>query len=569
MRNFLKLLTFAVIFMAAALFVPGCNNPAGNPSGDLTEDLTEDPTEGPDNTALVDKLVEHFNSTTVNIDVNVLDYGWMQMDATLASALGLGTSNELIGLVEGIEFTGALSYTPATGDAAPYLTYKFGGKNPQTLDPVVFTSTDVERIVEALETSLGLYTNVSTPHNEYYQSLPPITNPDFIAGYAYLGSISGIVTEFPDAGNISFTFGIIKDPMADKTKPAVSGVTGILISESSTVTIDPDTTLITGTYDSASKTLTATVSAAGITGGGAGGVAATFVSTITGKITNNKDLGYTRPLSASGVINGADVVISVKLGTTYIQAAGLAGAINGVEPGGITISGTSVSGGFVTGLANIPGATAGVTAAYNPDDHVITFTISAPAGHEFDPAADYGAAGNALGGKIDITTDDGNYTGAASTPTAAINGNLVITAILKEVIINPDAFSIITEAIEAATDGDLTGEFNQFFQTEFSGALITALANISDVTGTVTVVPIINMNTFATEGLTFTIAPAAGYSFSTDPGSYDGAASALNAKIGTVSIPSFFGPPTLMRANGTQPALTGGNLVLTVSLVNQ
>jgi hypothetical protein len=326
---------------------------------------------------------------------------------------------------------------------------------------------------------------------------------------------------------------------------------------------------VTGAYDSASKTLTVTVPASGITKGGAGGVAATLVSAITGKTTNNKDPGYARPLSASAVISGSDIVISLKLGTTLIQAVSLAGAINGVGTGAVTISGTTASGGFVTGLANIPGATAGVSAAYNRADHVLTFTITAPVGHEFDPAGDYSAAGSALGGKIDITTDDGIYTGAASAPAAVINGNLVITAILKEVVINPNAASGMTAAINTAADGNLTGAYNAYYQVEFTGALITALTNIADVTGNVTVAAVMNMQTYTTEGLTFTIAPAAGYSFSADPSAYSGAASALNEKIGTVSVPSFFGAPTLMRANGTQAAVTGGNLVLTVSLVNQ
>lgn len=555
MKNFLKVLPFIVVFVMAALFVPGCDNPAAGPP--------DDPIEGPDNTALVDKLVDHFNGTTVNIAYSLGDLGWFQMDMTSAPALGIGTPNELTGLVEGIEFSGSISYTPATGDTAPYLTYKFSGKNPQTLDPVTFTIADIGRILGAIKNHLGSYTN--TLSTDFMNFNP---HADYTDGYAYLGEVTGVVTEFPDAGNISFTFGIIKDPAADQTKPAVSAVTDVAINESSAVTIT-GSDAVTGAYDSASLTLTVTVPAPGITGGGAGGVAATLVSTISGKITNNKDLGYARPLSASGVINGADVVISIKLGTTYIQAAALAGAINGVGTSGVTISETSVSGGFVTGLANIPGATAGATAAYNPDDHVLTFTLTAPAGYEFDPAADYSAAGSALGGKIDITTYDGNYTGSASTPTTVINGNLVITAILKEVIINPDAFASIIEAIEGTVDGNLTGAYNASYQTEFTGALITALTDIPDVTGTVAVAPIMNMQTYATEGLTFTIAPAAGYSFSADPDDHEAVASALNSKIGTVSIPSFWGAPALMRANGTQATVTGGNLVLTVSLVNQ
>ncbi|MDR0387528.1 MAG: hypothetical protein LBH57_05785 [Treponema sp.] len=340
------------------------------------------------------------------------------------------------------------------------------------------------------------------------------------------------------------------------------------ISETSVVTITGADT-VAGTYESASKTLTVTVPASGITKGGAGGIAAAFVSAITGKITNNKDLGYARPLSASGVVDGANVVISVNLGTTVIQAAALVGAINGIGTGDVDISGTSASGGFITGLADIPGVTADVTAAYKRADHVLTFTLSAPAGYEFDPAADYNAAGNALGGKIAITTtDDGNYTGAASTPATVIDGNLVITAILKAVIINPDALSSIVEAINGAADGDLTGAYNMSYQLEFTGALITALADIPDVTGSVTVAAITNAM-YQTTGISVTLAPAAGYSFSADPDACDEAAAALDGKIGTVSIPGFGGPPTLMGANGTQAALTGGNLVFTVSLVNQ
>jgi hypothetical protein len=550
MKNFLKVLTFAVIFVTGALFILGCDNPAGDPGGD--------PIVGPDNIALVDKLVEHFNSTTVNIAYSLGDLGWFQIDMTSASALGIGTLNELTGLVEGIEFSGAISYTPVANDAAPYLTYKLSGKNPQTLDPVVFTSIDVERIVGAIKNHLGSYTNtLSTDFVSY--------NPhkDYTDGYAYLGEVTGIVTKFPDAGNISFTFGIVKDTVADQAKPVVSAITGVSIGVDSAVTINGST--VTGTYDGASKTLTVTVPAAGITGGGAGGVAATFISVITGKITNDKDLGYVRPLSSSNVMNGNNVVVSVKLGPTFIQAATLAGAINSVSTGELVISGTAVNGGFVTGLANIPGATAGVTAVYNQTDHVLTFTISAPTGYEFNLAGDYSAAGNALGGKIDITTDDGNYTGTASAPIAVIGGNLVITAILQEV--NPASLPLIG-AIKGAADGDLTGAYNMYYQIEFTGALITALANISDVSGAVTVTAITNAM-YQTTGISFTIAPAAGYSFSTDPDAYGDVAIALNGKIDTVSIPSFGGPPTLMKANGTQAAFASGNLVLTVSLVNQ
>jgi hypothetical protein len=553
MKNFLKVLTFAVVLVTMALFVPGCDNPSG---GDPTDGY---PIESPDNTALVDKLVEHFNRTTVNIAYSLGDLGWFQMDMTTAPALGIGASSELTGLVEGIEFSGAISYIPAADGAAPYLAYKFSGKNPQTLDPVVFTRTDVDRIVEAMGKVLGSYTNtISTDFMNY--------NPhaDYTDGYAYLGSVTGVVTEFPDAGNIGFTFEIVKDPSADEAKPLVSAITGVSVSESSEVTITGADS-VAGAYDSASKTLTATIPASGITVGGAGGVAAALVSTITGKITNNKDLGYARPLSASGVVNGANAVVSVKLGPTFIQAAALAGVINDVESDAVIVSGTAVNGDFVTELADIPGATEGVTAAYNPDDHVLTFIISAPAGYEFDPAANYGAAGGALGGKIAITTDDEKYTSAASTPTAVSNGKLVITVILQE----PHLAAVpIINVIKGASDGDLTGVYNQFYQIEFTGALITALANISDVTGAVTVAPVMN-EVYQTTGLTFTIAPAEGYPFSTDPGAYGAAASALNGKIGTVSVPGFAGPPTLMSANGTQAALTGGNLVLTVSLVNQ
>jgi hypothetical protein len=396
MKNFLKALAFTVIFVAVVLFIPGCDNPAG-------ENQIGDTTESPDNTALVDKLVGHFNSTIVNIAYSLGDLGWFQLDMTSAPALGIGTPNELTGLVEGIELSGSISYTAAADDATPYLTYKFSGKNPQTLDPVTFTSADVDRIIGAIKSHLGSYTNMLS--TDFVNFNPHV---DYTNGYAYLGEITGVVTQFPDAGNISFTVEIVKDPVADQTKPAVSGITDMSISESSVVTITGAAT-VTGTYDSASKTLTVTAPASGITKGGAGGIAATFVSAITGKTTNNKDQGYARPLSASADISGSDVVVSVKLGPAFIQAATLAGAINGLEVSDVVISGTEVSGGFVTGLANIPGATAGVTAVYNPGDHVLTFTVSTPAGYEFNPAGDYSAAGNALGGKIDITTtDDGN-----------------------------------------------------------------------------------------------------------------------------------------------------------------
>jgi hypothetical protein len=137
--------------------------------------------------------------------------------------------------------------------------------------------------------------------------------------------------------------------------------------------------------------------------------------------------------------------------------------------------------------------------------------------------------------------------------------------ILPEV--NPVALPLIS-AMKGAADGDLTAAYNISYQLEVTGALITALTDIPDVTDAVTVAAITNAM-FQTTGISITLAPAAGYSFSTDPGAYGAAAAALNGKIGTVSIPGFGGPPTLMGANSTQAALTSGNLVFTVSLVNQ
>ncbi|MDR2094350.1 MAG: hypothetical protein LBP76_02390 [Treponema sp.] len=534
MKKLLKGLAFAVC-TALALFVLGCDNPAG---GDLTE--------GSDGNSTVDALVEYYSHTALNIHCNRLD-----MNAMGFGVYDVITSPQLVDgithLVDGIEITGTLIYTAKTNEESPYFTYSLNAKDPQTLDPYPYTSEDVTRIVTAIQDKLsGMSLFVSLDFGTTYTP----GSESFTDGYDYFGSVSGIVTEYPDAGNIKITIELVKDPAADQTKLAVSGVTDVSIGESSTVTITGAGTAA-GSYDGVSKTLTVTVPAAGITRGGAGGVAAAFVSAVTGKIANNKDTGYARPLSASSAIDGSNVVISIKLGTTFIQGTTLAGAINGVENDEVAISGTGVSGGFITGFANIPGAAAGVTALYNPNDHVLTFTITAPAGHEFNPEGDYSAAGNALGGKINITTDDGNYTGAASTPAAVIGGKLIITAILQEV--NPASLPLIG-AIKGASDGDLTG------------ALITALTNIPDVTGAVTVATI--MNGYATEGISLTIAPAADRSFSTEPGAYSAAASALNGKIGTVSVPGF-GPPTLMRTNGTQAAITGDNLVFTVSLVNR
>jgi hypothetical protein len=520
-----------VIVLAAAALVLGCQNPAGGDGGEKTQ------------SPVTDALVAHFNSTTIDVVIgtsymNFPGWGWFAM-GTAPFSDGLGLSPFMVdgstvtpglsvldGLVSGLQFTPNLLYTPNEGETPPYFTYKLTVSDPVTFDPVPFSDANAKRIAAAIKNHLGGIQN----------------GAGFVAdGYYFGGPVTGSVLSYPDEGVLSVTIALVKDEVAPGII-SVLNITGVTI-DAAGVTIDSP---YSAAYNSGAKTLSVTIPAAGISKGGASAVAEAVTAALNGKITNNVDTGYTVTGTATGAINGSNVVVTVPLGLRQVPAAVIANAVHASADGNLSITAGSVTGAAITALGNISDATGNVTTAYNSASHTVTVTVSPAAAWSFSGTAGFynivadgqnaGQWGNppAIDGlkrKFNAGTIsnavDPAYTSLEDVTYTVAGGNLVFTVTLSNYI----KAAVITGGLNSVANAS---GITVASPASVTGNVITALGSVTGIASVQTAY------TSASHMVLISITPATGYQF--NPGlinganPYDTVKTTLQAKIGGTAV---------------------------------
>ena len=292
-----------------------------------------------------------------------------------------------------------------------------------------------------------------------------------------------------------------------------------------------------------------------------------------GTISNTVDSTYTSFEDVTYTVSGGNLVFTVTL-SNYIKAAVITGGLSGVgNASGITVaSETSVTGDVITALGSVTGITS-VETAYTSATHTVLISITPNVGYQFNPGLingvnPYEAVKTTLQAKIGgtaVNNVDTAYTSISQAMAIDVAEGKLRVSIVLEALDPVDATALVS-AINGAADGDIAIGFD-FGASAYTatGAVISALSNISGATGTVTSSTGMNMVTYAPAlPIIITVSPASGYGFTAD---YSSVASALQTKLGTVSYNDTFGGTgvTTYTVTGVAASIDGnGNLVLTL-----
>jgi hypothetical protein len=530
MKKLSKLLAAAVITAVLALFAVGCDDTVSDTPTPPTPPVTEpNPT--------VDALIAYYGSNAIDIAYEVRN-----VYVEFSPGWGFDTPTEgawsdrltvLTGIAEGYELAGTLAYTPKVGEEEslepPYITYTISGKDPATLSPITFTEADAARIAVVIEGKLGGFTSI---------------HADAAEGWAYFDSVTSSVSPYPEAGNAVIKITLAKDD-------AATAIIGGIVIDSVTIANSSVTAgTYTASYDSASKTLSITIPAEGVSSRGANGIASAAAAIITGKITNSVD-GYILIGSASGTISGGNVVANIVLTAPLIETTPITDVISGAADGNITVASGGVSGALISAItAPIANATASATATYS--SHAITITFTPAAGYAFNTAegaydlvADgqdavppyqpptYGPGSPEITGlkrKIAAITNsvDAAYSVVGDVSYTVTGGNLVFTVALSNYVQAVPITSAINDVVSGAiaiNGASVTGDVITALSGAISGATASGSATYSTTTHTVTI----------------TLTPVGGYDFNpglivsgtTTANPYAAVAAALQTKIGT------------------------------------
>ncbi|AEF81909.1 beta strand repeat-containing protein [Leadbettera azotonutricia] len=531
MKKFVKVLAFAGILVALALFVAGCSSSSDD------NGTTSDPT------AVTAALLSHFNSAPITIGRTSTFTA-----PRLTSVAGANT------LVQGINITQVLAYVAKTGDGEtlvpPYITYTLAGNNPTTFDPVTFTQDEGDKIAVAIQSKLS--GSFASNHAD--------TTTD---GYAYFDTVTATITEFPDAGRLVVKITLAKDAVADAAKVAIVSPTAL--------TIDASLTEVFGyaaVYTTASKTLAITVSAAGVSKGGAEGIASAIAAALT--ITNDIDAGYTVEDSISGVVNGSNVIVSIKLAQAPITAAAVSGAISPADVNGsLGISdGGVVTSAVINALGAIANSTKAADATYNSASHSVNITVTPAVGVFFSTTEGfYNTVVTALRTKFTAGTTfitngtDPAYVVFTDISYAVSGGNLVFTVSLINYV-QPHLIVTALNSVGNASGATIADA------TSVTSGIIVGLSNISGATAGVSAVYNSTRHSF-----TISVEPEAGYIFNPNLVTSGSSVVSAYATVNT-EVTSKLGTAVVNQVDSTyQTVMTpiiievaGGKLVFTVQL---
>jgi hypothetical protein len=411
----------------------------------------------------------------------------------------------------------------------------------------------------------------------------------YTAPGAATGAISGsnVVVTVP-LGLRPVPAAVIANPVSAATDGnlsiAAGSVTGAAITALGNIT--DATGNVTAAYDSASHTVTITVSPAAawsfsgadgfyniVADGQNAGFGTPAINGLkrkfnAGTISNAVDPAYTSLEDVTYTVAGGNLVFTVTL-SNYIKAAVITGGLTSVaNASGITVaSAASVTGAVISALGGVAGI-ASVETAYTSASHTVLITITPNSGYQFNPglingANPYEAVKTTLQAKIGgtaVNSVDAAYTSIS--PAMAIDvaeGKLRVSIILEA--LDPVTASDLVNAINGAADGNIHISFNMnTYQFGFSGAVITALTNIANATGAVSVsVLASDPGTYAPTSIGVKVLPASGKEFS---GDYSTVITAWQTKVGSATVTYDLGGPfTVTATNGSVDG--DKNLVLT------